>query len=81
MNLLLALLLFSFTALAHNNSNLKTYHLIQPDSKTMDAVAEEFEVVKKLADGFEIYVPDSKEKRFLQLAPKAELIPTTHFKS
>jgi hypothetical protein len=81
MNLLLALLLFSFTAFAQNNSTLKTYHLIHPDTKTMDVVAEEFEIVKKLADGFEIYVPDSKEKRFLQLAPKAELIPTTHLKS
>lgn len=81
MYLLLALLLFSFTALAHNNSSLKTYHLKNPETKTMDAVADEFEVVKKLSDGFEIYVPEAKVKRFLKLAHSAELIPETHLKS
>lgn len=81
MNLLLSLLFFSFTAFAHNNSTLRTYHLIRPETKTIDAVADEFEVVKKLADGFEIYVPESKAKRFLELAPTAELIPISHLKS
>jgi len=59
MNLLLSLLFFSYAALAHNNSSLRTYHLIRPETKTIDAVADEFEVVKKLADGFEIYVPEA----------------------
>ncbi len=81
MNLLLLLIFFSFTTFAHNNSDLKTYHLINPETKTIDAVAEEFEVVKKLANGFEIYVPESKLQRFLELAPKAEVIPTSLLKS
>ncbi len=81
MNLLLILIFFSLTAFAHNNSDLKTYHLITPETKTLDALAEEFEIVKKLVDGFEIYVPDSKVKRFLELAPKAKLIPASVLKS
>ena len=81
MKLLLSLIFFSLSAIAHNNNDLKSFHLIQPDTKTMDAVANEFEVVKKLADGFEIYVPVTKLKRFLELAPKAKLIPSSNLKS
>lgn len=76
----LASLLLSFSTLAHNNSNLRTYQLIQPDFKTMDAVANEFEVVKKLSNGFEVYVPVSKVESFLKLAPKAELISNDDMK-
>lgn len=81
MKLILSLILFSFTAAADHNSDLKTYRLIHPETKTIDAVAEEFEVVKKLSNGFEIYVPKSKTKRFLELAPKAEFIFVPQLKS
>ena len=80
MKLFLALIFFSFSAVAHN-SPLRTYHLIHPDSKTMDAVANEFEVIRKLSNGFEIYVPESKLSRFKQLAPKAQYIPISQEKN
>jgi succinylglutamate desuccinylase len=73
MKLILSLILFSLSAFAHNNTSLRTYHLIGPETKVIDAVAEEFEVVKKLSNGFEIYVPVSKIKRFMELAPQAKL--------
>jgi succinylglutamate desuccinylase len=74
MKFILASLILSFSAMAHNNDNLRAYHLIRPDTKTMDAVADDFEVVKKLSNGFEVYVPVSKMEQFLKLAPNAELV-------
>jgi hypothetical protein len=73
MKFILASLIFSLSALAHNNNNLQIYHISRPDAKTMDLVADDFEVVKKLSNGFEVYVPTSKVEQFLKLVPNAEL--------
>ena len=81
MNLIFSLILFSLSAFAHNNSSLQTYHLIAPEIKVIDAVSEEFEVVRKIANGFEIYVPKSKQARFLELAPQAKYISNDEFKN
>lgn len=81
MHFLLTLIFLSAASFAHNNNDLNTFHLISPDTKTIDAVANEFEVVKKLANGFEIYVPQSRVKRFLELAPQATVISTNKSKS
>ncbi|MBA2403842.1 MAG: hypothetical protein H0V66_03650, partial [Bdellovibrionales bacterium] len=81
MKFILFCLLLSLTAFAHENAPLRTYHLINPEAKVMDAVAEKFEVVKKLANGYEVYVPENKMELFLKLAPKAELIPSSLPKS
>ena len=80
MKIILAVLFLSVTALASNNSALRTYQLINPATKTIDAVAEEFEVVKKLSNGYEIYVPEIKVVRFLNLAPKAQFISAPDIK-
>ena len=73
MHLFFSLILFSLSAFAHNNSSLQTYQLIAPEIKVIDAVSEEFEVVRKIANGFEIYVPISKQARFLKLAYPSEI--------
>ena len=81
MNLIFSLILFSLSAFAHNNSSLQTYLLIAPEIKVIDAVSEEFEVVRKIANGFEIYVPISKKARFMELAPQAKFISNDEFKN
>lgn len=72
MKTFILLLSLSFTALAQNYP-LKTYKLIRPESKIMDAIAAEFEVTKKLTDGYEVLVPLNKEARFKELAPQAQI--------
>ena len=81
MKLIFSLIFFSLSAFAHNNSSLQTYQLIAPEIKVIDAVSEEFEVVRKIANGFEIYVPISKKARFLELAPQAKFISNDEFKN
>lgn len=73
MKLIFALLFFSISAFASNDP-LHTFHLNSPDQQTMNAVVQEFEVTKKLIDGYEVLVTESKVDRFLELAPKAKLV-------
>lgn len=73
-------LLLSFSTWAQN-STLRTYHVMAPEQKTMDKIADQFEVTQKLNNGFEILVPESKLKSFLSLAPKALLVSNTSLKS
>ena len=81
MKLIFSLIFFSLSAFAHNNSSLQTYQLIASEITVIDAVSEEFEVVRKIANGFEIYVPISKQTRFLKLAPQAKFISNDEFKN
>ena len=67
----LLLFLFCLATFAEDNHALRTYHLVNPDQRTLDAVASEFEIVKRLPDGFEVYVHEAREQRFRSIAPKA----------
>lgn len=53
---------------------IRSYLVQKTQSSNMDAIANKFEVVRKLPDGYEVFVLDSKENEFLKLAPKAVLL-------
>ncbi len=74
MNFIIPLLIFSFSAFARNNSDLRTYRLIGPNSQTMQAVANRFEVTRRIDDDFEVIVPNSQASAFLQSAPDAQVV-------
>jgi predicted deacylase len=42
----------------------------------MNQIADRFEVVKKLSNGYEVYVKENDVQSFLALAPRAELLQT-----
>jgi hypothetical protein len=70
-SLLLLALVFSTQLFAVEN--IRSYQVSENPLK-MDKIARQFEVVKKLAHGFEIYVLEEDVQAFLKLAPKAILL-------
>ncbi|MEI8348028.1 MAG: M14 family metallopeptidase, partial [Pseudomonadota bacterium] len=75
LRLLLALLvLFLFTSLSAEEL-IRNYKVpFNVPASTMKKVAESFEVVKRLPDGFEVYVQETQEKNFLKIIPQAMLL-------
>lgn len=76
--LFLVLVLTSFSAFAHDIP-LAKYLVKSPGIKLMDQISQDFEVLRKTADGFEVYVPENKIPSFLKLAPKAQLLSEESF--
>ena len=58
---------------AFSTELIRSYHVVENPLK-MDKIARQFEVVKKLSKGFEVYVLDDQVEAFLKLAPKAILL-------
>lgn len=78
LRLLVILSFFSFTAFAHDIP-LAKYLVKSPDAKLMSQIANDFEVLRKTSEGFEIYVPENKISALLKLAPNAQYIPEETF--
>jgi len=71
--LFMLLIVSIYFASAYSEEIIRSYK-VPLDHVRMNAVANEFEVVKKLSDGYEIYVPFELESKFLTLAPEAKLL-------
>ena len=54
-----------------DRDQISEWYVAFESQESMDQIADEFEVVKREADGFIIYVQTFKESRFHQLAPRA----------
>lgn len=65
------LCVLSFSLLAQEQIKSFKIPLTHPN---LERIATEFEVVRKLEDGFEVYVLVQEEKKFLTLAPGAHLL-------
>lgn len=52
---------------------LSSYWIHESENRTLDQVSEQFEIVRKRGHEFEIYVPETKLKSFLKIAPMARL--------
>jgi succinylglutamate desuccinylase len=58
---------------------LPTYHVVPDSDRTMQRVADEFEVLRKHDGGYEVVVPEGKLPELLRLAPEAKLLnPDMH---
>ena len=64
-------LLFSFSVFSAEK--IRSYQ-VSVNPLKMNKIAAQFEVVKKLPIGFEVYVQEEKLADFLKLAPKAKLL-------
>lgn len=69
--ILVVFITFSFNVFSAEK--IRSYH-VSVNPKIMNQIASEFEVVAKLANGFEVYVPEEKVEAFLKLAPNARLL-------
>lgn len=70
-------LLFAFLAffsLTAQSEEVILSYKVQTHPLQMMKIASKFEVVKKLSDGFEVYVLQEDLETFLKLAPKAQLL-------
>ena len=73
MNKGLLILALLFTQLAYSAEKIRSYE-VSVNPLKMNKIASQFEVVKKLPHGFEVYVLEEDVKAFLELAPKAKLL-------
>lgn len=71
--LVLTLLGSLVTSLAFGAEKIRSYE-VSVSAVEMDKIASSFEVVRKLAHGYEVYVQEEDLKAFLKLAPKARLL-------
>ncbi|MBP9681627.1 MAG: succinylglutamate desuccinylase/aspartoacylase family protein [Bacteriovorax sp.] len=65
--------LFLFSIQVYGVERIRSYKVITTNKK-MNQIASRFEVVKKLARGYEVYVKEEEVASFLKLAPKARLL-------
>lgn len=68
--LLLIMQLSTFVVAAER---IRSYQ-VEANPQIMDQIASDFEVVKKLPEGYEVYVLEERANDFLQLAPQARLL-------
>lgn len=73
--LLLSFLFFSFMASFYANAteSIRSYE-VMANPMRMNQIADRFEIVKKLAHSYEVYVKEENVAEFLKLAPKAKLL-------
>lgn len=69
----LTLCLVLISNVAFSAEKIRSYQ-VSVNPLQMNKIAKEFEVVKKLKTGFEVYVLEEDVERFLKLAPKATLL-------
>lgn len=69
--ILLSFFIFSFSLSAET---LLHYSLINPKVETLNLVADQFEIVKKTDDGYEVYVLKEKKNQFERLTKKFTLL-------
>lgn len=72
--LLLALPFSMVTASQNVDPILSTYQVYNVDETSMNRIAEKFEVVRKLPNGFEVIVPEKDSAELKALAPNNKLI-------
>ncbi len=70
----LAILLSVLLSTTIYSSEIIRSYRVSENPLKMNKIAREFEVVKKLAVGFEVYVLEEKVSDFLKIAPKAILL-------
>lgn len=69
----ICLLAFNSTAKS-SDATLSSYLLPSKDASTLQRISDQFEIVRRTENGFEIIVPTDRAKEFLALAPEATLI-------
>lgn len=68
-----------FSSIVGATEVLPSYHVIATSEHAMQIIADRFEVLRKLDDGYEVTVPIGQEAELLQLAPEATLLnPDIH---
>ena len=74
--ILFALLLLPLTIYGKQSAEaVISSYLVRPRSnQQMDQIAKTFEVVRRLPEGFEVYVPVPLVRKFMRLAPQAKLL-------
>lgn len=76
-----SILLLLTSPLARASSDGSEFKIISPSRELMDQVASEFEVLRKVEDGFEVFISTPKINRFKSLVPQAKLIESNELKS
>lgn len=73
-SVLLLFVILLMSSLSFAAERIQSYQVSIHNPFKMDRVAREFEVVKKLANGYEVYVLEEDSAKFLKLVPGAKLL-------